>query len=61
MALDFKGHFLYYGQVRRRQIVFKQSSEYRWYNAYQAYRRAQNPAFKEFWFGVMKHLSKEFN
>lgn len=41
--------------------MFKQSPEYRWYNAYQAYRRAQNPAFKEFWYGVMKHLSKQFN
>jgi hypothetical protein len=41
--------------------MFIQSPEYRWYNAYQAYRRAKNPDFKKFWLGVMQHLSKEFN
>lgn len=41
--------------------MFKQSPEYRWYNAYQAYSRAKNPTFKEYWYGVMQHLSKQFN
>ena len=41
--------------------MFKQSPEYRWYNAYQAYNRAQNPDFKKFWYGIMKHLQKDFN
>lgn len=61
MALDFRGHFLYSKQVRRRKTVFKQSPEYRWYNAYQAYRRAQNPQWKEFWLSVMDHLRAQFN
>lgn len=39
----------------------QQSAEYRWYNAYGAYNRAQNPAFKDYWFKVMQHLRKEFN
>lgn len=33
----------------------------RWYSAYQAYQRAQNPAFKEYWLGVMDHLRAQFN
>lgn len=37
------------------------SPEARWYSAYQAYNRAQNPAFKEYWLGVMTHFRKEFN
>ena len=60
MALDFKGHFLYYGQVRRRQIVFKQSPEYRWYSAYQAYNRARNPEFKALWLKIMEQLLDGF-
>jgi len=61
MGLDFMAHFLYYEQVRRRKTVFKQSPEYRWYNAYQAYNRAQNPEFKAFWLKVMQELRKGFN
>lgn len=41
--------------------MFKQSPEYRWYNAYRAYNRAQNPAFKAFWLNVMQELRKDFN
>lgn len=33
----------------------------RWYSAYQAYQRAKNPVFKEYWYGIMKHFQKEFN
>lgn len=33
----------------------------RWYSAYQAYNRAQNPTFKEYWLKVMNHFRKEFN
>ena len=33
----------------------------RWYSAYQAYNRAQNPQWKEFWLGVMDHLRAQFN
>lgn len=61
MALDFKGHFLYYECIGKEIVMFKQSAEYRWFSAYQAWKRAQNPEFKEFWLGVMKHLQKEFN
>ena len=41
--------------------MFKQSVEYRWYNAYQAYNRAQNPKFKAFWFKVMQYLQEDLN
>lgn len=37
------------------------SAEHRWFNAYQAWKRAQNPQFKEYWAGVMAHFKKEFN
>jgi hypothetical protein len=37
------------------------SAESRWYSAYQAYNRAQNPTFKEYWLKVMNHFRKEFN
>ena len=37
------------------------SAEHRWFSAYQAWKRAQNPAFKEYWAGVMEHFRKEFN
>lgn len=33
----------------------------RWFSAYQAYKRAQNPVFKEYWANVMAHFRKEFN
>lgn len=61
MALDFKGHFLYYEGMEKEITMYKQSAQYRWYNAYGAYNRAQNPEWKAFWLGVMQHLSKEFN
>lgn len=32
----------------------------RWYRAFQAYNRAQNPAFKAIWACVMNELYKEF-
>lgn len=41
--------------------MFKQSPQYRWYNAYSAYNRAQNADFKAFWLKVMQHIAKEFN
>lgn len=37
------------------------SAEHRWFSAYQAWKRAQNPAFKEYWWNVMAHFKKEFN
>lgn len=40
--------------------MFKQSPEYRYFNAYQAWKRASNPSFKEYWLGVMKHFSSQF-
>lgn len=33
----------------------------RWFSAYQAYNRAQNPVFKDYWLKVMQHFQKEFN
>lgn len=37
------------------------SAESRWYSAYQAWQRAENPAFKKYWQSVMDHFRKEFN
>lgn len=37
------------------------SAEHRWFSAYQAWKRAQNPAFKEYWWNVMAHFKKEFS
>jgi len=32
----------------------------RWYRAYIAHARAQNPQFKKIWQSVMDHLEKDF-
>lgn len=32
----------------------------RWYRAYTAYNRAQNPLFKAYWLSVMDHIKKDF-
>lgn len=32
----------------------------RWYRAYSAYTRAQNPEFKNYWWGVMQKLQENF-
>lgn len=40
--------------------MFKQSAEYRYWQAYQAWKRAKSPAFKEYWQSLMNHFSKEF-
>ncbi len=37
------------------------SAEQRWFSAYEAWERAQSPAFKQYWLGVMAHFRKEFN
>lgn len=37
------------------------SAESRWFSAYQAYQRAQNPEWKAFWQGVMDHFRAKFN
>jgi len=37
------------------------NAEQRWYSAYQAWKRAQNPKFKAYWAGVMSHFSKEMS
>lgn len=37
------------------------SVEDRWYSAYQAYNRARNSKWKEFWLNVMGELKKDFN
>lgn len=37
------------------------SAEARWFSAYQAWKRAQNPSFKEYWWNLMLHFRKEFN
>jgi hypothetical protein len=58
MALDLKGHFLYISYIRRKQM---RNAEQRWYSAYQAWKRAQNPKFKAYWAGVMSHFSKEMS
>lgn len=41
--------------------MFKQSPEYRYFNAYLAWKAAKNPEFKEYWEGVMAHFRKEFS
>jgi hypothetical protein len=61
MGLDHKAHFLYYECIRKGITMFKQSAEYRWFSAYQAWKRAQNPEWKAYWLKVMNHLQKEFN
>lgn len=33
----------------------------RWNSAYQAYQRAENPEWKQFWLKVMKHFQRDFN
>lgn len=38
----------------------KQSPEYKFFSAYEAYNRAKNPAFKQYWYKVMVHFWKEF-
>lgn len=37
------------------------STEARWFRAYQAWKAARNPSFKNYWLSVMQHLRKEFN
>jgi len=37
------------------------NAEQRWYSAYKAWERAENPKFKAYWLGVMSHFRKEFN
>jgi hypothetical protein len=37
------------------------SPEERWYSAYEAWKRAKNTAFKEYWAGIMDHFRKEFS
>lgn len=32
----------------------------RWFNAYEAHKRAKNPKFKNYWRGVMDHFRKQF-
>lgn len=38
--------------------MLNKSSEYRFFNAYEAYRRAKNPAFKQYWYEVMQYIWK---
>lgn len=33
----------------------------RWFNAYQAMKRARNPQFKTFWSGIMDEMAKQFD
>lgn len=37
------------------------SSEDRYFSAYQAYNRAQNPKWKAYWLSLMNHFKKDFN
>lgn len=41
--------------------MFKRSPEYRYFQAYKAWKAAKNPVFKQYWEGVMAHFQKEFN
>lgn len=40
--------------------MFKESPEYRYFKAYQAWKHAKNPEWQAFWLRTMKHFSKEF-
>ncbi len=37
------------------------SPEYRYFQAYKAWKAAKNPVFKQYWWSVMEHFRKEFN
>ena len=54
LNLSIMGH-------KKETVMFKQSAEYRYFNAYLAWKAAKNPKFKEYWEGVMEHFRKEFN
>lgn len=38
--------------------MYKQTTEYRFFSAYEAYKRAKNEAFKQYWYNVMQELWK---
>lgn len=40
--------------------MFKQSPQYRYFNAYTAWKKAKNPAFKAYWRDLMDHFHSQF-
>lgn len=41
--------------------MYKDTSQYRWFMAYKAYRHAKNDKFKAYWLKVMEHFKKDFH